>query len=440
MGAMKKTGLLVTFVLSTCLLAAQWTKLPSFTQENLLGVDFISRDTGVTVGENGSVYKTTDGGLSWEFISPDKAYTYTSVDLVSPQEFYVSGYKNFEDGSGITELFASTDGGQTWKVIISYGEVGERSQVRCERDNIWFLSGWKGLQKSIDKGLTWKLVFKGGGTTVLTNLKTDLVNPESIFVMGTVGGFATYSTMFRHSKNSSPWELPSSFDFDNASAYTAFDFRNDSILLFRNFYSGFMPNDTSNILSILYDFVRDDLLPGQNTGDTVWHFKIKTVNDRIPHYVNDCHFYSLTGLGFSIENAGGINRTIDGGKTWNQVYSGRIPLNAICMMPDSSGFVAGEKGTFVKLNIHPTTVANSPNNDFDVLIYPSPATDHIKIEITDPVKPAMLVIIDGSGREMLTRQIYDSQAQIDISRLPAGVYFVSVRQDKKITVKTIVRE
>ena len=201
-----------------------------------------------------------------------------------------------------------------------------------------------------------------------------------------------------------------------------------------------MPDDTSNILSILYDFVRDDLLPGQNTGDTVWHFKIKTVNDQIPHYVNDCHFYSLTGLGFSIENVGGINRTTDGGKSWDPVYSGREPLNAICMMPDSSGFVAGEKGTLVKLNIHPTTVDNLPNNDFDVMIYPSPATDHIRIEITDPTLPATLVILDGSGREMLTRQIHGSQAQIDISRLPAGVYFVSVRQDNKIIVKTIVRE
>jgi hypothetical protein len=230
--------------------------------------------------EKGSVYKTTDGGRSWEFISPEKDFNYTSVELISPLDFYVSGFKNLTDGSGITQLFATNDGGQTWQVINSYGEVGEPSQVRCERDNIWFLSGWRGLQKSTDKGKSWELVYKGGGTMVLTDLKTDLSNPESIFVFGTVGGFATYSTMFRHSLNGTPWELPSTFDFDNVSAYTAFDFQNDSIILFRNFYDRFMPNDTSNILSILYDFDRDDLLPGQNTGDTVWHFKIKTVNDR----------------------------------------------------------------------------------------------------------------------------------------------------------------
>ncbi len=440
MGTIKKTGLLVTFLLTGCLLTAQWTKLPSFTQENLHDVDFISRDTGVTVGENGSVYKTTDGGLSWEFIGPEKEFNYTSVDLISPLDYYLSGFKNLPDGSGITQLFATGDGGKTWQVINSYGEVGERSQVRCGGDTIWFLSGWKGLQRSTDQGRTWELAFKGGGTMVLNNLKPDPANPESIFVFGTVGGFATYSTMFRHSLNGTPWELPSTFDFDNVSAYTAFDFQNDSIILFRNFYDRFMPNDTSNILSILFDFDRDDLLPGQNTGDTVWHFKIKTVNDKIPHYVNDCHFFSLTGLGYSIENAGGINRTTDGGKSWEPIYRGAEPLKAICMGLDSTGYVVGGKGSVIKLDTRPTPVVNFPDNDLHVKIFPSPATDRINIEITDPAKPAMLIIIDGSGREMLTRQIYFSQAQIDISRWPAGVYYVSVRQEKEVTVKKIVRE
>jgi hypothetical protein len=440
MGTWKKPGMLAAFLLSTCLLSAQWTKLPSFTQENLRDVDFINRDTGVAVGENGSVYKTTNGGLSWELICPEKGLIYTSVDLVSPLDFFVSGYQTFTDGSGMTELFATHDGGLTWQVINSYGVVGERSQVRCERDNIWFLGDWKGLQKSTDQGRTWELAFKGGGTTVLTDLKTDPAKPESIFVFGTVGGFATYSTMFRHSLDKSPWELPNSFDFDNASAYTAFDFQNDSIILFRNFYNRFMPNDTSNILSVLYDFVRDDLLPGQNTGDTVWHFKIKTVNDRIPHYVNDCHFFSLTGLAYSIENAGGINRTTDGGKNWTPVYGGSDPLNAICMVSDSTGFVVGDKGTVVKLGSNPAGVKNIPYNDLNVKIFPSPANDYINIETTVPAIQAMLIVLDGSGREMLTRQISGSPVRIDISGWPAGVYLVQVRQEKKITVLKFVRE
>lgn len=77
------------------------------------------KKAGVAVGENGSVYLTTNGG--------------------------------------VTELFATSDSGHRWRINNSYGEVGERSQVRCEKDRIWFLSGGKGLQKSTDKGRTWEL-------------------------------------------------------------------------------------------------------------------------------------------------------------------------------------------------------------------------------------------------------------------------------------------
>ena len=440
MKTLKILCLFAATLLYGSILSAQWTILPSFTKETLRDVNFSGPDTGVTVGDNGAVYKTTDGGQTWEFISPEKDITYTSVDLVSALDFYVSGYKNFADGSGITELFATHDGGQTWEVINSYGVVGEPSQVRCQGDNIWFLSGWKGLQKSTDMGEHWELVFRGGGTTVLTNLKPDPTNPESIFVCGTVGGFATYSTMFRHQENGSNWELPNSFDFDNVSAYTAFDIINDTLILFRNNYNRFMPNDTSNILSYLWDFVRDDLLPGQATGDTVWHFKIKTVNDEIPHYVNDCHFFSLTGLGFSIENAGGINRTTNGGITWEQVYSGTEPLNSICMVTDTSGYVVGEKGTVIKLGSHSSGLPDYPNNSLNVNIFPSPATNRITIEREGNSSPATLIIVNGSGQSMITRQINGSKVNIDISPWPAGIYFVTVRQDQKIAVQRIIKE
>jgi hypothetical protein len=52
----------------------------------------------------------------------------------------------------------------------------------------------------------------------------------------------------------------------------------------------------------------------------------------------------------------------------------------------------------------------------------------------------MLVILDASGRAMINRQIYGSQAQIDISGWPRGIYYVSVRQEKKTTTKKVVRE
>jgi photosystem II stability/assembly factor-like uncharacterized protein len=436
---MKKLCLVAFGLFTAGVLMAQWTKLPGFTTGNLLDVDFSSPDTGVVAGENGAVFKTADGGLSWESISPAKDFTFTSIAVKSPADYFVSGFKNFDDGSGITELFATNDAGQTWKVIFSYDVVGEPSQVRCEKDNLYFLGAWKGLQKSSDGGSNWELMFRGGGTTVLSDLKTDPANPESVFVFGTIGGFASYSTMFRHSAKGSKWDAPDPFDFDNASAYSAFDLINDTILLFRNFYNRFMPNDTSNVLSAVWGFVRDDIIPGGATGDTAWHFNIRTVNDRIPHYVSDCHFFSLSGLGYSVEKAGGINQTKDGGKTWTVMYNGVDPLNSICMVSDTAGYVVGEKGTVVKMGSGTSIVPDNPDNNLDFSIFPVPATDLITIETNGVAGTASLVVVDGLGREMIHIELTRNPLQIDIGTWPPGSYFATLRNGKSIVVNRIVR-
>jgi hypothetical protein len=239
---------------------------------------------------------------------------------------------------------------------------------------------------------------------------------------------------------SGPWDLPNSFDFDNVAAYTAFNCISDTVILFRNHFKSFMPNDTSNVLSLLTGFVRDDIIPGAGTGDTCWHFKIQTVNDRVPHYVNDCHFFSVTGLGFSVENFGGINRTTDGGRTWSTVYSGKEPLTAICMVSDTTGYVVGEKGTVVKLAVKPSGVINNTDNGLVVKVFPSPANDKIEIEINSTANTATLNVVDGTGRQMLIRQIYGSKSVVDISSWPSGFYLVSVTADEKTAVKKIIRE
>jgi hypothetical protein len=110
------------------------------------------------------------------------------------------------------------------------------------------------------------------------------------------------------------------------------------------------------------------------------------------------------------------------------------------MVSDSAGYVVGEKGAVVKLGPNPSPVVIFPYYDLNVKIFPSPATDRIIVGITDLAKPATLIVLDGSGREMLIRQITSREVQIDSSSWPSGIYFVSVRQEKKITVKKVVKE
>jgi len=437
---MAKFILLISiFLICAGTASAQWKPLPYFTSSLLVDASFSSAESGVVAGEKGAVYKTSDSGNTWEFISPGEAYHFTSVAVASANDFYVAGYRTNDDGSGVTSLFATHDAGRTWAVINTYDVVGERCHVRLEGNKIWFLGAWKGLQRSNDGGRSWELVFKGGGTTLLADLKTDPADSSNVFIFGNVGGFATYSCLFRHTAKGSPWDGCNPFEFGGSAAFTAYDFMHDSVIVFRNNYRGFMPNDTSNILSVAYDFERDDLIPGGGTGDTIWHFKIKTVNDKIPHMVNDCKFFSLTGTGFSVEEAGGINRTDDGGKSWTRAYEGREALKVIRMLNDTTGYAVGGNGTVVKLGGSASGVPDKPEDSFQVKVYPTPATDLLTIESASYLQRASVTVLNESGQVLLTREMSGSRMQIDVGAWPAGLYVVKVEQNGRSSVNRVIK-
>jgi len=59
---------------------AQWVPLNSGVPVNLYGVQFVNTDSGFVVGSQGTILKTTDGGLNWVNISP-AGITSTFFDL-----------------------------------------------------------------------------------------------------------------------------------------------------------------------------------------------------------------------------------------------------------------------------------------------------------------------------------------------------------------------
>lgn len=73
-------------------------------------------------------------------------------------------------------------------------------------------------------------------------------------------------------------------------------------------------------------------------------------------------------------------------------------------------------------------LATSENPDLKgISIYPNPATDHINI-LNVKTKIEKVVIFDLSGKQMLS----DNKEKINVSRLPSGVYMLSVKTDSGI--------
>jgi poly(3-hydroxybutyrate) depolymerase len=74
----------------------------------------------------------------------------------------------------------------------------------------------------------------------------------------------------------------------------------------------------------------------------------------------------------------------------------------------------------------------------EVVIYPSPARDFIRIKAADPWFPGTVKIVDPLGRTVLTRWLPNHNEQIYIGSLAVGLYLISLNE--KIIGKLLVGE
>lgn len=121
--------------------------VPSPTSNQLIGIFFVDAQTGWSVGEYGTILKSTDSGDNWKIIKTP--WTYDLCDVHFPTASV--GYAIGTDG----HIIKSIDGGETWtKQIIQYSNNLHRVRFRDARTG-WII-GEKGLiLHTTDGGETW---------------------------------------------------------------------------------------------------------------------------------------------------------------------------------------------------------------------------------------------------------------------------------------------
>jgi len=73
-------------------------------------------------------------------------------------------------------------------------------------------------------------------------------------------------------------------------------------------------------------------------------------------------------------------------------------------------------------------------------VYPDPATNNITIETSGTTKESVLAIVNVAGQELFTSQITRPRTQLDITSLPAGVYFLRLTSEKTMAVGKIIKQ
>ena len=145
-------------ILSTTNGGVSWIGQPSVTSNELESVYFINQNTGWSVGFNGTVLKTTNSGLNWNFQTIGN-YRLTSVFFANQNIGWISGLNS----AGL--IYITSNGGANW--FIQYSGGFDLYSVHFINQNTAWAAGYGGhILRTTN----------GGGIVGIQNISSEIPN------------------------------------------------------------------------------------------------------------------------------------------------------------------------------------------------------------------------------------------------------------------------
>ncbi|NUN09306.1 MAG: T9SS type A sorting domain-containing protein [Ignavibacteriaceae bacterium] len=366
-------------------------------------VDFVNAQVGYASGTNGLLFKTTDGGVTWDTLSTGLAITFWYLDFIDADTGYVVGssakaLKTTNGGATFTEipigstsaviydvrvvrpdliylgtssatpgrLLKSTDYGTTFLPVAGYTSTQTVREILFVNDNLGFTgtSGYT-INRTTDGGATWTEQDLGTGT-IYDIVFFDTLNGAAAGADGNV---------FVTSDGGVTWNILQTGLGAGANVYAIFKGTNPNEL-FAGTYGGRIARSTDKGLtwtilsqSLTLEEIRNveylngklylcggsttaadslgEVFRSDNEGAT-WtklpfnpKYRIYTMD-----WINDNVAY------FGVRSGTGIYKTTDGGVTATALSPGIMSSTGIWydiqFLNESVGYAAGSSGVMVK--------------------------------------------------------------------------------------------
>lgn len=310
---------------------ATWTPIFDRQTSYSIGVVTIDPNNPSTVwvgtGENNSqrsvsygdgVYKSDDAGRTWRRMGLQNSEHIGRI-VVDPRNsdvVYVAAQGPLWSDGGDRGLYKTTDGGRTWNAVLTVSPMTGVTDVVLDprhpdnviaatwqrRRHVWTLIDGgpeSGLQRSTDGGKTWRKITNGipGGQLGRIGLAVSPVNPDVIYA--TVEAETGTAGIFRSNDAGISWEKRAS--------YTA-----------QPMYYATLVADPFNVDRV---YSMDVGTQVSDDGGSTW----RGLGERSKHSDNHALWIDPTNADHYLNgNDGGLYQSWDGGKTW--IFFANIPL------------------------------------------------------------------------------------------------------------------
>ncbi len=428
-------------------LAQTWQTLsnvPVLTRYN--DVYFVTAKLGWIVNGSGQIYRTVDGGASWQKQFDESRAHFRSIGFLDAQHGWAGNVGPGEFGAtDSTTLYHTQDGGQTWQPRNSF--IGPKPRGLCGmhvvNDSVICavgrVRGPAFFARTIDRGATWRaqdmsayaaglidVYFFHPDTGIAVGLTNVTHNNSSGVILYTTTGGQTWEKRFTTTRVGE-WCWKISFPSHHVG------------------YASLQRNSATPIY----------ILKTTDGGKT-WQEKLFSSS-----------YYFVQGLGFVDERNGWIGgnssfpsyQTKDGGATWQSAGFG-ASMNRVRFLGDTLGYAVGRTvykytrpATQVAAHAHETPGAfelaqNYPNPISARGLANAGTTIHFNLRQRSTVT---IKVFDVIGRE-ITQLLHEArEAGEHVARWDAadregnavrpGIYFYSVRADDfTATRKMIVME
>jgi len=384
-----------------------WTSLTPATDKDLHRVFFLDSLTGWTVGEGGTILKTTNGAQSW--VVQNSKITSSIGDIFMLDTLRGWALSQTLPGVGWygTLILTTTDGGGSWSKS-QYPDTGQYMYSICYLDSLhgWMAGEYGRMVGTSDGGQTWS----PATVDTLFPFAIRRIKFFSPLYGVAVGGVRDVTAVI--------WQTTSGGEVWSARRIGS-EPLND--LFFK---------DSLTVISVGGDF---------EFGATV----VKTTNGGVDWEYNFVGFFGVGGgvafrtaaegwspLGFS----GSIMYTLDSAQTWQSMeVPNRSYVYDVAFTDERNGFMIGLAGAILKYNpvagVRRQPEPGIPAENILYQSYPNPfnPTTEIGYQISE-VSHVTLIVYNLLGQSVATlvqQEMMPGKYTVtwDAGSFPAGMYF-----------------